>query len=245
MINKLVIQSVINKYHLGTTETVKWVIKDKQLTIDFMSPQKDVIGKLTCGNFDMEDSELAIFNTKKLSNLVGICNGELLLETEGVNTFLTKLKIQDLNFNLTYALADPLLIRKVGSVNSPPEWDVELNLEPEELKNLLKAKSALADIDNMLITTSRNEHDQEVCGFVFGDEEGHNNKITYQILGKITKEDIKLPFNSDIFKYILNANKDAEKANLYLSEKGLMRLEFTEGDIQCEYNLVRKQANSF
>ena len=66
MINKLTLQSIINKYYLGENESVKWDIKDKTLTINFMSPNKEVIGELVHENFDLEDSELAVYETKKL-----------------------------------------------------------------------------------------------------------------------------------------------------------------------------------
>ena len=75
MINKSKLQSVINKYYLNVNEAVKWVIKDNQLQIDFMSPTKDIIGKLICNDFEVEDSTLAIYDTKKLNSLVSICNG--------------------------------------------------------------------------------------------------------------------------------------------------------------------------
>ena len=50
MVNKLILQSVINKYYLGENESVKWKIKDKTLTIDFMSISKEVIGNITHNN---------------------------------------------------------------------------------------------------------------------------------------------------------------------------------------------------
>ena len=48
MINKLQLQSIINKYYLGVNEAVKWVIEDNQLAISFMTPTKDVIGTVAC-----------------------------------------------------------------------------------------------------------------------------------------------------------------------------------------------------
>ena len=244
MINKLTIQSIINKYYLGLNESVKWAVNDNVLNIDFMTPSKDVIGNVTCNNFALEDSKLAIFDTKKLQNLISICNGDLLLELEKTNAIFTKLKISDMNFNLTYALADPLLIGKVGTVNSP-EWVVELNLTPEDIDNLIKAKSALAGIDNMLITTTQDLDGRDVCEFVFGDEQGHNNKITYQIQGDIKEQDIKLPYNSDMFKTIIQANKDMEGGTLYMSSMGLMKLEFDNSEITSEYFMVRKSETDF
>jgi hypothetical protein len=102
MINKLTIQSIINKYYLGVNEAVKWVVEDNELGINFMTPTKDVIGSVSCKNFQLENSKLAIYDTKKLSSLINICNGDLLLELEKNNAIYTKLKISDLNFNLNY-----------------------------------------------------------------------------------------------------------------------------------------------
>ena len=44
MVNKLIFKSVIDKYHLGENESVKWITRNKQLTVDFMSLNKEVIG---------------------------------------------------------------------------------------------------------------------------------------------------------------------------------------------------------
>lgn len=244
MINKSVIQSVINKYYLGLNESVKWNIQNNLLEIDFMTPTKDVIGSVSCDNFQLEDSKLAIYDTKKLQNLISICNGDLLLELEKTNKVFTKLKISDMNFNLNYALSDPLLIDKVGTVNIP-EWVVELNLTPEDIENIIKAKSALAQIDNMLVTTTTNLDGEDVVEFVFGDESGHNNKITYQILGDIRETDMKLPFNSDILKTILQANKDMEGGKLFLSTMGLMRLQFSNNGVSSDYFMVRRAETTF
>jgi len=244
MINKQKLQSVINKYYLNVNEAVKWVTKDNTLQIDFMSPSKDIIGKLICNNFDIEDSTLAIYDTKKLNSLVSICNGDLLLELEKTNKIFTKLKISDLNFNLTYALSDALLIGKVGTINMP-EFVVKLNLTTEDIENLIKAKSALSQVDNMLVTTTTNLDGENICEFIFGDESGHNNKITYQVMGEITEQDLKIPFNSDTFKTILHANKDMEEGTLNISSLGLIEMKFKTESISSEYFMVRKAETSF
>ena len=244
MINKLTLQSVINKYYLGLNESVKWSISNNNLEINFMTPTKDVIGSVVCEDFELENASLAIYDTKKLQNLISICNGDLLLELEKTNKVFTKLKISDMNFNLNYALSDPLLIDKVGTVNVP-DWVVELDLTPEDIENVIKAKSALAGIDNMLVTTTQDLDGNDVVEFVFGDESGHNNKITYQIAGDIKEQNMKLPFNSDMLKTILQANKDMEGGKLYLSTMGLMRLEFSNNGISSEYFMVRRAETEF
>jgi len=244
MINKILLQSILNKYHLGVNQSVKWVVKDNNLKIDFMSPTKDIIGKISCSNFKLEDSEIAIYDTKKLSNLLSICQGELLLELEKSHKIYTKLHISDASFNVTYALSDPLLMAKIGTVNIP-EWVVEINLEQENVNNLIKAKSALGETDNMLFTTTQNLDGEDICEFVFGDEAGHNNKITYQISGDIKEKSMKIPFNSEMFKSILQVNKDMEEGKIFVSSMGLMKLEFKTDTVSSEYFMVRKAETSF
>ena len=244
MINKSILQSVISKYYLNVCESVKWKTENNNLSIDFMSPTADIIGKVTCNDFPLENSELAIYDTKKLSSLISICNGDLLLELEKQHKLISKLKISDLNFNLTYAVSDPLLVPKVGTVNIP-EFTVNLMLTKEDIDNLIKAKSALQGIDNMLITTTTNLDGENVCEFVFGDEHGHNNKITYQISGDIIEEDMKIPYNSDTFKTVIHANKDMEEGTLKISSMGLMEFKFKTEEVSSEYYMVRKAETDF
>ena len=244
MIQKTLLQSLINKYHLGIVESVKWEIKDNILSIDFMTPTRDVIGNVTCNDFELEDSNLAIYDTKKLSSLVNICQGNLILELDKLNQLYTKLKISDINFNLNYALSDPLLIGKVGTVNVP-EFVVELDLELEHVENLIRAKSALSQVDNMLITVGQNPDGEKMCEFIFGDESGHKNKITYQIPGKINIDEMKLPFNSDVFKTLLYANKDMEEGKLRISQEGLMKIDFKTENVYSNYYMVRKAETDY
>jgi len=97
----------------------------------------------------------------------------------------------------------------------------------------------------MLVTTTTNLDGEDVVEFVFGDESGHNNKITYQVKGDIKEKDIKLPFNSDTFKTILQANKDMEGGKMYLSSMGLINLEFSSDEIFSKYFIVRKAETEF
>ena len=97
----------------------------------------------------------------------------------------------------------------------------------------------------MLITTTTNLDGENVCEFVFGDEHGHNNKITYQISGDITEEDMKIPYNSDTFKTIMNANKDMEEGTMKISSMGLIEFKFSNDEVSSEYYMVRKAETDF
>jgi hypothetical protein len=241
MISKQNLQSIITKYYLGEIEQVKWEIEDNSLQINFITPSNMVLGTVKCADFPLEDADLAIYNTKKLANLVAICNGDLLLELEKQNKILLKLNISDSNFNLSYALSDPLLIKKVGKAKPVNSWDIELNLEHEEISNILRAKGAMSEIDNFLVTTTKDLDGENVCELVFGDEAGHNNKVTYQLQGIINKENLKIKYNSNMLRTILNANKDMDEGVLKISTAGLMYFSFKNENIESEYYMVPQE----
>ena len=60
MISKLELQSVIEKYHLnGLIENVKWEVdKNKQLTINFMSPTREMLGRVVYNGFPLPESTI-------------------------------------------------------------------------------------------------------------------------------------------------------------------------------------------
>ena len=241
MISKTQLQSIIAKYYLGEIEQIKWEIEDNNLNINFIAPSNMVLGSVKCNDFQMQDADLAIYNTKKLANLISICNGDLILDLEKQMEIITKLKIADENFNLEYALSDPLLIRKVGKAKPVDGWYVELELSSEEISNILRAKSAMSEVEQFLVTTTKDLDNVDVCELIFGDEIGHNNKITYQLKGVINKEDMKIKYNSNMLKTILNANKDMDEGKFKISNAGLMYFSFTDGVIESEYYMVPQE----
>ena len=240
MINKSTLTSVISKYYLnGLNNQVKWRIKDNKLTI--YAGESGRVCKIEHSNFPLEDAELGVFDTHKLSKLISITNGDLMVSLEKIKAVYTKMHIADLNFDLTYSLADILILGKNTYYEDPDSFEMELDLEREDIDHLIKAKSALADVNNMLLTSTTDMDGNNICEFIFGDNTGFSNKITYQIQGNITKSDIEIPFDSDIFKDILNSNKDMDKGTLKLSEQGMLKLNFYSEEVNSEYFIARNE----
>jgi len=241
MISKTQLQSVISKYYLnGLNNQVKWRIKDNTLTI--YAGEAGRVCKVVLNNFELEDAELGVFDTNKLNKLISITSGNLMISLEKMKAIYTKMHIADTNYDLTYSLADTLILGKNTWYEDPDECDIELDLSDEDVDHLIKAKNALNEVDSMLITTTTDFDGNNVCEFIFGDNTGFSNKITYQVLGgNIKSNSLSVPFNSDIFKDILSANRDQELCSLKLSNTGILKLNFSSETMQSEYFVARNE----
>jgi len=237
MIQKNILQSVISKYYLdGLVEQVKWEVKSKKLTINFMVPDRDMLGKVELDKFDLEDANLAIYNTTQLNKLLGITSGELLLK---VNK--SKLNISDTQFDVSYSLAELFLIGKVASAEEPKQYTTSFTLDVEQQNALIKSKNALGIEDKTLLITGGLSPDKEpILLFTFGENTEHSNKVTYTV--PIKKEvNLKLSFNSEYVKAILSANKELETCNVSILTDGLLKFNFTDkSGITSEYFLIAK-----
>ena len=247
MIAKNKLQSIISKYYLGgKVESVKWVVKDRNLSIDFMSPTKDMIGKLTAKDFPITtEGTLAIFNTSQLNRLLNVLFGDLMLDAEKTKAVLTKLNIQDAKASINYSLADPLMIQKVGEVNEDVEWQVNTTLENEDFHTFVRAASAIQGNEIVTLNPTEDIVGAPVLQFTFGERMEFSNKVEFHTnaeFGENVRQDNKIPFNSEMLKEIFNANKTSDECHLSFVDDGLLRLIFTSQDegIDTTYFVVRK-----
>jgi hypothetical protein len=239
MISKLELQSVIEKYHLnGLIENVKWEVdKNKQLTINFMSPTREMLGRVVYNGFPLPESAIGINNTTQLDKLLAITSGDLVLDYVKESKIITKLLIADEQFNLNYALSDLLTIPKPGEYNGPEEYNIETKLDNEIISALVKAKNALTNSENVVV-----KPDTLGLGFTFGGDVEYANKVSYYIQNVTPSEiDFELIYNSNLLKEILVNNKDMENGTLHVNSNGLMKIMFNSKNIQSIYYIVAKE----
>lgn len=240
MITKTLLQSFIQKYHLGgLNNPAKWRIKNNTLTV--YAGEKGKVCKIFLKDFKFEDCELGIFDTDKLLRLLKITEHELVITPEKQKAIYTKLKISDKNFDLTYSLADLMVFKKIQYVADLDDYEIKLDIDKDQLANLIKAKGALSDESRLNISTTINDFGEAVCDFTFGDSANYANKINYRVKGDIAGDKIKLPFNSNIMREILTSNKDMDTCKISISALGLMKIEFTSEEMESEYYMLREE----
>lgn len=242
MINKVELQSVINKYYLnGLIEAVKWDIKDNNLNIKFTAPTREMIGEISHNDFKLENSSFGISNTSQLLKLIGITAGEVMLSFIKNNKVFNKLIIADQQFTVNYSLADILTIPKTGAYTGSEDWDVEVELDSEVALALIKAKSALAESTTVMFMPATSLDGEPQLELIFGGDVEYANKVSYYLnINKNTNKSFELAFNSDLLKEILSCNKEYTSAKMYVNLEGLIKLEFKSDKTTSTYYIVKK-----
>ena len=243
MINKGKLQSIISKYYLnGLNESVKWETEDNRLEINFQSPNKDMIGRVISRNFPLDNSEIAVYDTSKLTKLLGITNGDVFLSLEQQKSVFTKLIVADATYTLNFSLTDLLLIQTLGEVTDPENYEINWDMDKENIDAIIRAHNAL-DNDNVIFKLDKDLDLQDVLVMMFGDTSNHTNKIEYQLQGASFEGlpyGAEIPFNSQMIRTIMGNNKDADSAHLSINLQGLMKLSFRGEDWESVYYLIRK-----
>ncbi len=239
--DKLHLVSTFEKYYLnGNVERVKMQVKDKNVTINFVATNKDLVGCINASEFELEDSEIGIYDTSQLLKLINITNSYLTLNLAKEHNIPTKLLIADNEYNLDYILADTTMIPNVPTINEPA-YEVEAEIDVEFINKFIKAKKAI-DTEVFSVDASYDETNSKVVRFVLGGNEGYTNKITFTI--PATYEGVhtqQLQFNINYLREILDVNKDLTSGKLRICTEGLMRIDFTSEKGNSFYLLVAKE----
>jgi hypothetical protein len=241
--DKQLLTSVIEKYYLnGINEKVKWTVKDKKVQILFTSQLKDLAGSVEADEFDLEDCTLGIYDTNKLLKLVGITNQFIQLNVETKNGTSTKLNIADMEYDLTYHLADLRMMPMETMVldESQITFNYSFNIDSEFIERYNKAKKALGS-DEVKIQALFNDESEKGIYFTLGGKTSHDDKISFQT----PNAEMELPsqefqYNANYLFEIFVENKGAEGIG-WFDENGILKLQFTtENSIKSSYYLPPK-----
>ena len=233
--------STINKYHLGgLIETVKWKINGKTITIPFISPDQDLIGLISNPDFDLEDKDIAVYDTNRLLKLISITGQFIVLEIEKNKKINPKLLIEDNEYNLKYTLADPNIIPQVPDIDESMGYDIEFDLNKEFISNFIKAYKVI-DSKNLKVESYYDENDGWKLKFILGENNDYSNKIELSLQAQIEIPGNNLLFKSDYFKEIFDNNKDLISGKGFINEGGLIKFEFiNEHGVKSIYYIVAK-----
>ena len=239
MISKKVISNIVSKYSLGNhIEQVKWGISDKKLNINFINDSKTLVGYVEYrDNIGLKNGNYGIFNTSQLTKCLNILDGDILLDANS-----SKLNIADTSYEIKFNLADPAVLPHIPDVQDQDQWSVSFSINDEFITRFVKSKDALSDLDTFTVETREGFTGEEL---VFTVGTNITNTIEFAVEAKINESFGPVPFDSNILKEILKANRDYHSGEVRIFKGGMMDLHMhCGGPLYTGYYLVRKQENN-
>ena len=239
MISKKVISNIVSKYSLGNhIEQVKWGISDKKLNINFINDSKTLVGYVEYrDDIGLKNGDYGIFNTSQLIKCLNILDGDILVDANS-----SKLNIADTSYEIKFNLADPAVIPNVPDIKDPDQWSVSFGINDEFITRFVKSKDALSDLDTFTVETREGFTGEEL---VFTVGTNITNTIEFTVEADINESFGPVPFDSNILKEILKANKDYHSGEIRISKEGLLDAHLhCGGPLYTGYYLVRKQENN-
>jgi len=239
MISKKVISDIVSKYSLGNIiEKVKWVVEDKKLLINFINDSKVLLGYVEYRNdIGLKNGDYGIFNTSQLIKCLNILDGDILMEASN-----SKLNIADTNYEIKFGLSKPEVLPKVPEIKDEDNFSVSFNVNDEFITRFVKSKDALNDLEIFTVETREGFTGEELV-FTIGTT--ITNSIEFAVEADIKESFNSIPFDSNLFKEILKANKNYHSGEIRINKKGLIDAHFHCGEgLFTGYYLVRKQDNN-
>lgn len=237
---KEIINSFADKYSLnGCIESVKWLVdsKNNQIKTSSISEDKNVLSFVTIkDSFKLEDSEIGVNDTTKLTKLLGVLDEEVELTFNKKDEKVTSILFKSGETEVQYVTADLSVIPTVPALKKLPVFNLEIPLTPEFISTFVKGKDALKDVDTFTLLKDKKDQIKLVIGYSNVNSNRVNINVkpsdTANILGKT------LHFSAKYLKEILTSNDDCANAVLKISDAGLANVKFTNDNFECDYYLV-------
>jgi hypothetical protein len=238
--NKIVLDTFIQKYNLGgNVNSVKWESSGDTLSTRFISPDKSLLGELTLSKQTLPEFEVGVYDTPLLSKMLGTLADSIdfsLITPPSDDEQPVAFHLTDSVISADYVLAAIGVIPDVPELKNIPEFTTLVNIDSQFINSFIRGKGALADVDTFAI----NPVDGGV-EFVIGYSDINSNRISIKAQSGAVNMTDSIVFNANLFKELLNANKECSKATLQISDKGLAHIEFNVDDFNVKYWLVSQQ----
>lgn len=237
--HKALLERFIAKYILGdNVSSVVWKVDDNILSVDFITPDKSLLGSVVLDNFQYEDSKLGIYDTIQFVKMLGVLSDDIVFTTTKAGDKTIALQMKDNSATINYMLSDLTIIPDPPKMKSIPEFQLEVELNKTFIGRFINGKNALPDIETFSVITKETGY----CDFIINYSSVNTNRVTLPVeVVKFGDVDL-LSFNASLFSKVLAANRECEKGVMTISNDGLARIQFKVDDYSAEYYMVATQS---
>lgn len=230
------LQSFISRYYLaGNCEAV--ILKENETGVgcELIDMDQTVVGKIQWLTTPFMKGTLGINHTGALIKMLGAVGENINIDVKDAAGKNYAMTISEGSTKATFMLADTTVIPAVPTINTEPDYQIQIAVNEEFISKYIKAKNALPDAKNFAVQVKGG-----VIKFIINYTTVNSDNISFEV-GTTTSEDMDpVCFSADKLKEVLVANR-GDAGQLHVSPDGLARIDFVGSDFESSYWLVMLQ----
>ena len=226
----------INKYYLGGNVNSVAINSDGNgLSTRFVSGDKSLLGEVKLKNYSITEADFGVYQTDALLKMLSVLDNDVSVDLVKAEEKAISLDAKDSGAKVRYMLSDLSVINTPPQLKQIPEFELLLNVDKTFVSKFISGKGALPDTESFTIVSGDNPE------VVIGYSSIATNRVAVPVENQTDNTIDNISFNANLFKDVLEANKECESAVLEVSSEGLARITFNVNDYESTYYLVAVQ----
>ena len=226
----------INKYYLGGNVNSVAINSDGNgLSTRFVSGDKSLLGEVKLKNYSITEADFGVYQTDVLLKMLSVLDNDVSVDLVKAEEKAISLDAKDSGAKVRYMLSDLSVINTPPQLKQIPEFELLLNVDKTFVSKFISGKGALPDTESFTIVSG--DKPEVVIGY----SSIATNRVAVPVENQTDNTIDNISFNANLFKDVLEANKECEAAVLEVSSEGLARITFNVGDYKSTYYLVAVQ----
>ena len=226
----------INKYYLGGNVNSVAINSDGNgLSTRFVSGDKSLLGEVKLKNYSITEADFGVYQTDALLKMLSVLDNDVSVDLVKAEEKAISLDAKDSGAKVRYMLSDLSVINTPPQLKQIPEFELLLNVDKTFISKFISGKGALPDVESFTIVSG--DKPEVVIGY----SSIATNRIAVPVENQTDNTIDNISFNANLFKDVLEANKECEAAVLEVSSEGLARITFNVNDYESTYYLVAVQ----
>ena len=226
----------INKYYLsGNVNSVAINSDGNGLSTRFVSGDKSLLGEVKLKNYSITEADFGVYQTDALLKMLSVLDNDVSIDLVKAEEKAISLDAKDSGAKVRYMLSDLSVINTPPQLKQIPEFELLLNVDKTFVSKFISGKGALPDTESFTIVSG--DKPEVVIGY----SSIATNRVAVPVENQTDNTIDNISFNANLFKDVLEANKECEAAVLEVSSEGLARITFNVSDYESTYYLVAVQ----
>ena len=226
----------INKYYLsGNVNSVAINSDGNGLSTRFVSGDKSLLGEVKLNNYSITQADFGVYQTDALLKMLSVLDNDVSVDLVKAEEKAISLDAKDSGAKVRYMLSDLSVINTPPQLKQIPEFELLLNVDKTFINKFISGKGALPDTESFTVISG------DKTEVVIGYSSIATNRVAVPVENQTDNTIDNISFNANLFKDVLEANKECESAVLEVSSEGLARIKFNVNDYESTYYLVAVQ----